>query len=326
MVYENEGIKVHEVKTCSLCNSKGILLYSNLRDRLYSVPGVWNIRKCSNNKCGLLWLDPKPVEEDINKLYKKIKTNYLAYKYGYFNSSMNFFEKLLAMIMYIDPGRRANLDFSVMYLPMKAGKFLLDLGCGDGWLLENMQNLGWKVEGIDMDYKAVKIARSKGFNVRFGKLEDQLYPDNHFDVITMSHVIEHVYDPLKILRECYRILKPKGRLIIVTPNADSLGHKIFGKSWFPLEPPRHLYIFNCKSLADLLKRSGFKKINTYTTIRDAVGSFIASTHIKISGRYVWGNFKPKFIYFLGRYFQFIENILLKFNSNIGEEILVIAKK
>ena len=134
---------------------------------------------------------------------------------------------------------------------------LLDVGCGSGYRLRRMAEAGWKVEGIDFDQQAVKMARSKGFEVRCGSLVEASYPADTFDVVSMYHVIEHVDNPLNVLRECIRILRPGGRLVLATPNIQSWGHKRFGVAWRGLEPPRHLHLFSSAALNALLASAGF---------------------------------------------------------------------
>ena len=348
-VYENEGIRVQEVRSCPLCGSKGVLLYQDLRDRLFDAPGKWSLRKCPNPECGLLWLDPMPLEEEIGKFYESyythrspratdipdtwprrlyhlVKEGYLAHKYGYRDELVPLWEKLFGSLMYLHPGRRAVLDFSVMYLPARPKGQLLDVGCGSGWLLKNMKDLGWCVEGVDFDPVAVENAREEGLPVHFGSLEDQQYPSNYFDAITMSHLIEHVYNPLQLLRECYPILKPGGYLVVVTPNGESWGHRIFKNNWRGLEPPRHLHIFIIQSLRHLAEKAGFLKLKISTTIRDANGIFIASRSLQRMGEYVSGSSQSQNVRMWARGMQLLEWALLKIRPNLGEEIALIAEK
>ena len=122
--------------------------------------------------------------------------------------------------------------------------------------------MGWQVEGIDLDPLAVETAQSRGFSVKCGTIALLNDASERYDVITLSHVIEHVYDPLGLLRSLYRLLKPGGRLWLETPNLDSLGHARFGPAWRGLEPPRHLVLFNSKSLPGLIALAGFSRQRT----------------------------------------------------------------
>lgn len=81
-----------------------------------------------------------------------------------------------------------------------------------------------------------------------------------YDVITLSHVIEHVHDPYNTLKNCYDLLSPGGLLFIDTPNIDARSHRRFKENWRGLEAPRHLVIFNWESIFGVLKRCGFERI------------------------------------------------------------------
>jgi 2-polyprenyl-3-methyl-5-hydroxy-6-metoxy-1,4-benzoquinol methylase len=295
-----------------------------------------------------MWLDPKPLEQEISKFYQnyhEIEENppipqtwlrraylwitkaYLAYKYdGYQSDRFSDWEKWIGLLVYLHPGRRADLDFSVMYLPAKVGSRLLDVGCGNGGMLKRMQGLGWCVEGVDFDPVAVENAKGKGLDVRLGTLETQGYPENHFDVITLSHLIEHVHDPLRLLLECRRILRPHGRLLLVTPNNGSWGHRIFGETWLHLDPPRHFHIFNLPSIRHLITKAGFQEPRLSTIIRDASGTFIASRSIRHKRKHKRSVHQPRSTQIWGRMMQFLEWGILKINPNAGEEILLLADK
>jgi SAM-dependent methyltransferase len=158
-------------------------------------------------------------------------------------------------------------------------------------MLESMQGLGWRVDGVDFDSVAVTQARDKGLTVHLGSLAEQLFPNETFDAITASHAIEHVGDPLGVLRECRRMLKPGGLLVLITPNAASWGHRIYKADWRGLEPPRHIRIFTPSSLATLCRRAGFNLVLSRSTVRSS-GILLASRRLKrgekiLAGRPHW---------------------------------------
>lgn len=330
---------------CYLCGLRGISLYQNLKDRIYVASGIWSLYKCSNNNCNLIWLSPVLEKDTTNKLYENYYThedsinkrsklfqdiysffekNYLAYKYNYRN--IGFWNRLLTLLVYFHPGIRAVFDFKVRYIKSKPHASLLDVGCGNGDMLLFMKDLGWDVEGVDSDNVAVEKALNIGLKVSFGTLETVKYPDNKFDVITVTHTIEHIQEPLAFLKECHRILKDTGCLVIITPNSDSLGHRMFRNNWFHLDPPRHFYVYNRLSLSDLFGKSGFKTSRMFTTIRDANTVFFASRMIKTKGKYLWN--EPRNCYFKlwSIFIQMFEWLLLKIFPFVGEEIVLIAKK
>jgi SAM-dependent methyltransferase len=331
---------------CCVCHGPGVALYSALQDRLFGAPGMWNLRICPRADCGLLWLDPMPLEDDLAKAYQNYYTHerqsppasvskrvvrflgegYLAGRYGYRQAATGFLKKCAGLLVYVAPLRRPRLDFRLMHLRVEPGARLLEVGCGNGEMLQVLQDAGWLAEGVDFDPAAVAIARGRGLQVRLGALESQRYDNDMFDAVTSSHTIEHIHDPARFLRECHRILKPCGRLAVVTPNTHALGHRYFRRSWLHLDPPRHLYLFNPHSLRRLLEQAGFQKIRIWTAIRDADRSYAASRNIQRCGKHVWGSPQPIPIRAAGIVFQFLEYALVAFGSQLGEEIAVIAEK
>lgn len=164
-------------------------------------------------------------------------------------------------IGWLIPPLRRIIDMDYRHLPGsgESGRTLLDVGCGDGNFLALAMKCGWDVHGVDPDPDAVSAARRKGVNVQLGGLE--LFDGDvaRFDFITMHHVIEHFHDPVGALHECYRLLKPGGVLWLVTPNIESFGHAQFRRFWRGLEAPRHLVLFNERSLRQIAEDVGFSK-------------------------------------------------------------------
>ncbi len=96
---------------------------------------------------------------------------------------------------------------------------ILDIGCGRGDFLALMAGRGWGATGLELDRRILSQGRRvKGVDLRFGGLEDVKFPEAHFNAVTFWHVFEHLRDPLWALRECNRILKPGGLLVVAVPN------------------------------------------------------------------------------------------------------------
>ena len=141
------------------------------------------------------------------------------------------------------PEREQSWLYTYFYLPWVANGRLLEIGCGSGWQLARMQQAGWRTKGLDFDPGAVAAARGRGLDVDVGDVRDLHLEAASFDAIVMAHVLEHVFDPVGLLAECRRLLKPGGRLVSITPNGRSLGHRVYKAAWRGLEPPRHIAVF-----------------------------------------------------------------------------------
>ena len=190
-----------------------------------------------------------------------------------------------------------------------------------------MRRQGWEVEGLEVDADAVEYARStSGLSVHLGSLENILFSDNTFDVITSNHVIEHVHDPISLIRECFRVLKPGGRLVLATPNMESFGHQIFERDWSHLDPPRHLRLFTMKTLRECAVRAGFQSIDVWCPPGYAEGALPASIERKdkIRGKRRSETFKcleASSLKMRAYYRYFAKN-----DEKVGEEIYLMAVK
>ena len=243
MVQAGNAIRTRSIKDCYICGTQGELFYQDLTDRIFGAPGKWNFLRCPNLECGLVWLDPMPRFEDIGKLYANYYPHHglqiESFLYRLFQRAKNGYLKVkrpaiegkicdvfLGFLLYLHPSRRFDVDMVVTQLPTP-GRRLLDIGCGAGKALIRFRELGWEAEGIDIDHKAVKTAQAKGLNVQLGQVSEQKYLEKYFDVVIMDHVIEHVLEPVRLLEECYRVLKNGGYLVAYSPNVSCLGHKLY---------------------------------------------------------------------------------------------------
>lgn len=269
---------------CPVCGSvRSTLLYQNMGDDLFKcAPGEWNIWRCG--ECASTYLNPRPTINSIALAYKSYPTHnkrddddpsekslsirgmknrviekYINMKYGYPN-----FELLNALgyLIYLKPSLRIGIDSAMRNLPRatKSNK-LLDVGCGNGRFMAWARTAGWSCSGTEVDTKSAAIALTRGFDVHIGELAELVAKPERFDVVTVSHVIEHVHNPLALLMTVRQLLKPAGILWLETPNIDSHGHEVFGVDWYALQPPTHLQIFNTFSLISLVRKAGFLQVD-----------------------------------------------------------------
>lgn len=149
----------------------------------------------------------------------------------------------------------------------KAKGRLLDVGCGIGTFLHLAQEQGWKTTGIDPSKSGCDFAqREHNLDVYCGDLFDADYPSDHYDVITLFHVLEHISELNSFINELRRILRPKtdtqkpGTLVIEVPNGEGLQSRLKKEEWPYVHPTDHLYYFSVHSLGKLLHKHGFDQI------------------------------------------------------------------
>jgi 2-polyprenyl-3-methyl-5-hydroxy-6-metoxy-1,4-benzoquinol methylase len=329
-------IRTQPSRFCFLCGSPGLGLYQELPDILFGASGHWNLKRCQNSGCGLIWLDPMPVEEDLHLAYQTYFTHAQAdHKRNFAKEFRKLLYRLYNLVNYpvnILSGLKEPKDkIKKMYLNDVAPGRLLDVGCGDGTFLSRMRNFGWSVNGVDFDKKAIENAKLLyNLELHHGNLESARFPGNSFDAITLSHVIEHVPDPVALLSDVYRLLKPGGRMVLTTPNADSLGHQKFRKYWFGLDPPRHLHVFTINSLLQCAKRTNLVVEQALSTAANADifigGSYSIRETAKrgLTERRTLGI--SVFRVANAIYWQYQELLGLNENSALGEEAVLICAK
>lgn len=222
----------------------------------------------------------EPEGGRAKRLFTSAINGYLADRFGYsFSGPLSTAARLVKRLIRVIPTLRDEAAARVFWLDAKPCGQLLEVGFGNGATLARLKALRWNVSGVEFDPVAVELARQLGVDARLGSLEDGAYPDAGFDAVVSSHLLEHLPDPLAHLKECHRILRPGGRLVLTTPNAASLGHRMFGQHWRGLEPPRHLHVFGPASIVRLAGEAGFRRVKVSTTAR---GGHIISQSIRLA--------------------------------------------
>ncbi len=333
----NSEISIVAAPKCLLCGAPGAKLYDAMSDWLWGVPGEWSLRHC---ECGLAWLDPQPCAAHLPKLYANYYTHSgtaeplrldrirreimqcVLARMGYpVQPSTHWLAKLLSHVPSIARARA----LEIFDLPASQAGTLLDVGCGNGKFIRQMRSLGWDACGVDPDPMAVAQGLRAGLNVFQGSIID-LPPDPRYDVITLNHVIEHVPDPISLLAECKRRLTPRtGRLMIMTPNLNSLGHRWFGRFWRGLEIPRHLMLFSSAALRKCASQARLTVKLLCTETRLARMIYSPSAYAKTGEARIAEkpNFKTstKASAYL---FQAIEDLWIQFRKDAGEELFCVC--
>ncbi|MBN2006825.1 MAG: class I SAM-dependent methyltransferase [Anaerolineae bacterium] len=315
---------------CYLCGAEGKSLYQGLPDGLFGSGGKWNIKRCQNPECGLLWLDPMPIEEDIALAYRDYYTHPDSTATLQPSSNLTLRGMLrnwANLFLRLTPIYKERQRVWQMYLgKVKPGR-ILDVGCGDGRRLAEMKKCGWDVLGLDLDPAAATFAHDTfGISVQVGTLEEANFPTETFDAVIASHVIEHIFDPISFLTHCYEILKPGGRLVMVTPNSKSTGHWSYKANWIGLDPPRHLHVFSQESLRLAAQKAGLAQYKIWTTAANAQLLAIGSVALRKGDPYGPGKY-PRFTTHLESIgFQLWASFRHAWNKNLGDECVLQAIK
>lgn len=315
--------------SCDLCGSTGQVVQTGISDPDGNLDGTWCFQRCTNLDCEVCWLDPSPLPDEIWKAYTRYHTHTRKSGRRFAKATLSFahrFIKLGLLPLWMLNGLKREADYlRFMGLAAMPCGTLLDVGCGGGRFLRRMKKRGWQVEGVDFDTQATqKVTARYGIKTHVGDVEQCALPANHFDVITMSQSIEHLYHPVVTLIECLRILKPGGLLVMTTPNVNSLGAGEFGEFWRGWEAPRHLHLFSVESLQRLTQHSGFEVLEARTCSAGSAIIYRVSRSNQLRQQFSWSG---EFSLLLWSYRKELhEHRAQKLQIHTGQNILIQARK
>ena len=250
------GTAATDSRKCAICGQNCQVVLAGLRDDRFGAPGAYDIMKCLG--CGLEQTMPRPTENELKALYERF------YNAGVDpgGTYQSWRERFLASGVY-----RLWLQWDgdiSFHLPRGRGR-LLDLGCNEGRGLSLYAANGFVAEGLEINEKAAALARQRGFQVYTGTLEEFTAPEP-YEVVVLSNVLEHASDPVAMLAQVRRLLRPGGEVWISCPNAESLWRHVFGRGWINWHVPYHLWHFSPRTLEEVLGRAGFRlrELQTFT--------------------------------------------------------------
>jgi 2-polyprenyl-3-methyl-5-hydroxy-6-metoxy-1,4-benzoquinol methylase len=270
-ILQNKEGLINRYLNCPVCNSKGVKIVGSLYGKY---------RRLLCNGCGLLFSNPMKAAsgEDYESVYsrnsdssilnrRKLKAIAKTWEYSYFLS------------LGLNPSGR-----------------LLDIGCGDGKFVLLANQCGYDAYGFDFNEKAIETAiKTYGLSVRVKctNFDDYMsYAEgNSFDCVTMFSVVEHVEDPVKVVREAMKFLRQGGCLIVHVPSADRW------PAWFlPVldDPPFHLTLWTERALSTLFSKAGLKP---HLIVRKSLQA--CDVLLYLSGRFPafgWNNWPCRFLW------------------------------
>lgn len=240
---------------CAICgkNEKKIELYkarlksSNITAATFSArrsPDKLHYRFVVCQECGLIFSDPILNKNKIIQLYKNSDFNYLV--------ESTFVKK--TYVFYLSK-----------FLPKNRNKLrLLDIGCGNGFFLEEVEKLGIKnVFGLEpgkpsVDKASVRIKKKITVDI----LRPHVFKTNSFDIITCFQTLDHIVEPNAFLIEIYNVLKTGGKALFIQHNTDGLSVKLFGEN-SPIFDIEHIYLFNKATLCKIFEKNNFRVVEVF---------------------------------------------------------------
>jgi len=308
---------------CPMCGNDSYNIYIKDAEELYNgLRDKFDVVQC--NKCEFLYTNPRPTRETIsyfypdsagyyqpqvtlterkNSLKSKLFNSILKHKYHYPLETK--VPKFIALLL----GRFFSHKLDCTHIPpYKKKGVLLDIGCSWGNYLKKMSNLGWQVYGTEINSKACQFAEKElDLNhISNGFFEEFSWDDDFFDVVHMSMVLEHLYEPKSILKQVHSCLKSDGLFIFSVPDIFGFEAKFYKQHCYTLQVPQHLNHFSSKTIRTFLSQNGFKitKIKHHNFDRDLVASAGYGKHRIIAkmlhNKVIRKTLVKSFVYFLSR--------------------------
>lgn len=237
---------------CPICFQKEISIWSIAKDYEYQTSNdTFTYYKCDH--CNCLFIHPTPEE--------RLKEIYPANYYSFINISKNFVTRIKEWL--------DKKFFRKQFKKITANEInVLDIGGGTGWMIDLLKQADKRInysQIVDIDTKAKELAEQNGYNYFEGRIED-FNTDKKFHLILMLNLIEHVADPLTVLRKAGSLLEDNGIIIIKTPNSKSWDARLFKKTyWGGLHCPRHWVIFSEKNFRLLVNSAQLNLKKLYYT-------------------------------------------------------------
>ncbi|MFH1539359.1 MAG: class I SAM-dependent methyltransferase [bacterium] len=245
---------------CGKCDSQHVF-----------VKDGFNYVKCI--KCGILYINPQLDDDALKQRYRGA-------------SSQDWWVEVLQTAPQLKYDTK-KFRGAVKDLETHAEKGkLLDVGCSIGVFLDIARRRGWDAVGVELGRKARRVAVEKfGLAVHDKPLDELDLEPGSFDVVTLWEVLEHLQEPRKILTQCHRLMKKKGTIVILVPNANSLAVRMlrdraatFG--W------GHLWYFTPEALEKMLRDIGFVPYHVGTELgeMDTISNYLQFDDPYIKGK------------------------------------------
>jgi SAM-dependent methyltransferase len=233
---------------CPTCGGRDTAPFRSGPDRSHGLPGWFQLVRC--RACGLVYQQPRPTGRALAAYYppdysphagagRPSLARRLGWRHGY-----ELYRRCRFLSRHADGGR------------------LLDVGCATGSFLEAIRDFGdWRVWGIEPGLAAARQARARDLDVVVARFEDLRLAPESLEAVTMWDVLEHLPDPVAALSAAREALRPGGHVFLNVPTLDSWDSRLFGDDWCGLDLPRHLTLFDRRTLRLVLERAGLQPVS-----------------------------------------------------------------
>lgn len=247
---------------CALCQSENIKQVFTARNQhgRHLLDGADTFPVYSCRACGSIFLGGFIIDNDYYQKY---------YKLGYYeHAGGSLLSSFLSILSKRAVHKKQKLILAGVGKKDGSKVSILDVGCGSGGFLSTLDTGKFIKTGIEINPEGAALCRKKGLEVYDQKILDIHFGGRTFDAVTMWHVLEHVPNPVEVLKKISTILSHDGVLLFEVPNTGSFGFKYGKADWFHLDSPRHLVLYNKKSAAKLCELAGFTITHIQSSIFD----------------------------------------------------------
>lgn len=240
-----------EEVACYYCGGSACRDLLTGQDDLTGKPGDFRFVTC--DRCGLVYQSPRLSIENIGAYYDD---EYIAHrKETEWGILTRFYKRGM------DKHDREKDKLVSRYVELNAGDRVLDVGCGSGSFLQRLRRR-YRVAASGVDFKNLThLPFFDGVEFHEGLVYEQPLPDDHYDLVTMWHFLEHDYDPVRTLDTVCRTLKPGGHLVVEVPRLDCVSYRLFGKRWPGVQAPQHTVLYSKEMLLKFVARSGLERVD-----------------------------------------------------------------
>lgn len=300
-------------RKCWFCGSNDFrTLYENYRIPTNAAKDVSSFKLAKCNKCGLILVNPAPCKEDLISYYPV----------DYYEDDHSGTQIVGKIIRDFYGSKKFDFLLSKLNSDSENQEKILEIGPGNGNNLVPFLNQGNKVFAIEPNERLANIVERLGVSVVHGFLEQAVNLPSDFDAVILSHVLEHEYEPYKMLAYCRQHMKEGGCIYVEIPTLDAPSFNVFRRYWGGLEFPFHLSLMKSNHLEEMLKQSGFSiVIRKYKSL---IGDTTRSLEKIFMTKNV-KNDKKWLLVILGFVYE-LWFIVLNVLFRKGDAVVIIAKK